>query len=140
MNSLDETQTQQSRSVLVVEDDIELSSIMDRILRGIDNKIELDWATSAEDAFNALSAATRSGRKKPYDLIVADVYLEGTRTGIDLWKLCQKQYPMVPFVVTSGADLEKFSAELDSNEAGTPFLKKPFSVSDCRALFEKLLS
>jgi len=119
------------RSVLVVEDDLELSTVMDRILLSIDRDLILEWATSAEDASELLASASRRLGGKLYDLIIADIDLEGIGTGLDLWNQCRREYPTVPLVVTSGTH---------PDVVGPTFLQKPFSVRECRDLFADLLN
>lgn len=128
-----------SRSVFVVEDDLELSAVIDRILISIDSTLKLEWATSAEEALSTLEKKSKNKAGNPYDLMICDIFLEGARTGLDLWKFCRAQYPSMKIVIISGIDLDKLTALLDSDEPAPLFLSKPFSVSDCSNLLERLL-
>ena len=127
--------------VLVVEDDQELSTVMDRILKSIDETISLEWATSAEDAIVLLKkmAETTPQAGKSYDLVVVDIFLDGKRTGIDLWHTCQKLLPNVPVLVTSALSLDKFFAAVGSDSITPPYLQKPFSPRECKQAFEGIL-
>lgn len=127
------------RSVFVVEDDLELSAVIDRILISIDSTLKLEWATSAEEAISTLEKKAKTKSGNPYDLMICDIFLEGARTGLDLWKYCHSHYPTMKIVVISGIELTKLKALLDSEEANPIFLSKPFSVSDCSNLLEGLL-
>jgi DNA-binding NtrC family response regulator len=127
------------RSVFVIEDDLELSTIMDRILRSIDPEIHLSWATSVDEALAALSLATLQRHARPYDLIIADVFLEGERTGLDLWKFCHLEYPDVQWVLTSGSGFEGCLSSFGADNECPPFLHKPFSANEARQLFQDLL-
>lgn len=127
------------RSVFVVEDDLELSSVIDRILIAIDPTLHLEWATTAEEAITTLVKRSQEKNHNPYDLLICDIFLEGARNGLDLWKFCHTHYPTMKIVIISGIDLEKLTALLDSHEETPLFLSKPFSVSDCSNLLEKLL-
>lgn len=127
------------RSVFVVEDDLELSSVIDRILISIDPTLQLEWATTAEEALTTLVKRSQEKNSNPYDLIVCDIFLEGARNGLDLWKFCHTHYPSMKVVIISGIDAEKLADLLDSREETPPFLSKPFSVSDCSNLLESLL-
>lgn len=128
------------RKVLVVEDDLELSSVIDRILISIDPALQLEWATTAEEAITNLIKKSKDNNYIPYDLIVCDIFLEGPKNGIDLWKFCHTHYPNVKIVVISGIDLHKLTTLLGNYEAPTFFLNKPFSINDCSNLLEKILS
>lgn len=127
------------RSVFVVEDDLELSAVIDRILISIDSTLKLEWATSAEEAISTLEKRSKTKSENPYDLMICDIFLEGARTGIDLWKYCRSQYPTMKIVVISGMELDKLEGLLESDEQAPIFLSKPFSVSDCSNLLERLL-
>lgn len=127
------------RSVFVVEDDLELSAVIDRILISIDPTLKLEWATSAEEAISTLEKKSQNKSVKPYDLMICDIFLEGARTGVDLWKYCHTHYPDMKILIISGMELDKLTALLDSDEPAPVFLSKPFSVSDCSNLLERLL-
>ncbi|MFA6236022.1 MAG: response regulator [Bacteriovorax sp.] len=127
------------RSVFVVEDDLELSAVIDRILISIDSTLKLEWATSAEEALSTLEKRSKTKAGNPYDLMICDIFLEGARTGLDLWKFCRAHYPDMKIVIISGIELDKLTALLDSEEPAPLFLSKPFSVSECSNLLERLL-
>lgn len=141
MKLRNETPLENHRSVYVVEDDLELSTVIDRILKSINPAIQSNWATSAEDAIHALKTAAQRRHHKPYDLIIADIFLEGESTGLDLWQLCHEHYPEVPLVITSGMDIERFMSSINIHDPAQlpPFLQKPFSIADCRHLLKEML-
>jgi response regulator of citrate/malate metabolism len=133
-------QTNHHKSVYVVEDDIELSTIMDRVLKSIDDQVVLNWSTTAEEAMENIHNAWEKKIRRPYDLIIVDVFLDGTQNGIDLWNLCRREYPDIPVVLTSATRLGKLfpaNAELPD----TPiFLQKPFNINESKKLFKSLLN
>jgi CheY-like chemotaxis protein len=130
---------QEHPRVFVVEDDLELITVIDKVLKSIDPEIQIDWATSAEEAVFKLRQKTSGGGSKPYHLIIADIFLEGDATGLDLWNLCQQTYPEIPLVVTSGLSVEKFISTLGRDTICPPFLQKPFALGECRQMFQGLL-
>ncbi len=127
------------RSVFVIEDDLELSAVIDRILISIDSTLKLEWATTAEEAIQTLEKVSKTKEGNPYDLMICDIYLEGAITGLDLWKYCRAKYPNMKIIIISGIEFEKLTSLLDSKEAAPLFLSKPFSVSDLSNLLEGLL-
>ena len=131
--------TKKIRSVFVVEDDLELSSVIDRILISIDSNLHLEWATTAEEAMATLIKRSSEKKTNPYDLMICDIFLEGARNGIDLWKFCHNHYPSMKVVIISGIEIEKLRTLLNSEEAPPLFLSKPFSIKDCSQLLESLL-
>lgn len=128
------------KRILVVEDDLELTGILEHVFSAIDPNIHTDWVTSAEEAVSLLEDKTRAGEQRPYDLIIADIFLEGSSTGLDLWKLCQEYFSDVPFVVTSALPVDKFFKALGTETISPPFLPKPFLPGECRQLIEGVLN
>ena len=132
------------RSVFIIEDDPEMVALIERVLRGIDPRVEIDWVTSAEEATERLvSKIRRRGKPSkrtalPYDLIIADIFLHGAKTGVDLWRTCTDLYPEVPIVMTSGMPVEKFFKTLGAGSISPPFLAKPFALGECKTLFEAM--
>jgi response regulator of citrate/malate metabolism len=124
------------RRVLVIEDDMELTTILERVLRVIDSKVQIEWATSAEEATSKLVNRARHTKGPPYDLIVADIFLEGNETGLDLWKLCAQAFPDVPIVITSALPIDKYFTAIGQDMITPPFLAKPFTASECRQVFK----
>ena len=135
-----ELKKQNGRSVFVIEDDLELSSVIDRILISIDPTLHLEWATTAEEAIATLIKRSKEKNSNPYDLIICDIFLEGASNGLELWKFCHTRFPTMKFVIISGIDLEKLITLLESHDETPIFLGKPFSVSDCSNLLEQLLT
>jgi len=127
------------RRILVVEDDIELMTVVDHVVKLIDPKMGRDWVSNVEQAIVLLQEQVRKGNSKPYDLILVDIFLEGEGTGFDLWKLCQEHFPEVPIVVTSAMPMEKFFRAIGSEDISPPFLPKPFKPSECKQLLEGIL-
>ena len=127
------------RSVFVVEDDLELSAVIDRILKSIDSSIQLEWATTAEEALTKLIKRSKEKNKNPYDLMICDIFLEGVSNGLDLWKFCHTNFPTMKIVIVSGIEPNKLSELLAPENEAPLFLSKPFSVSDCSNLLEGLL-
>ena len=121
---------------LIVEDDEELGNILDLVLRSIHTNIQIDWAPSAEEAFDCLKRRARSSDKIPYDLIIADIFLEGEETGLDFWRNCCESFPEIPLVVTSGISSEKFFHSIGRDAIAPPYLAKPFSIKACKQMFE----
>ena len=124
--------------VFIVEDDVELRTVLERVLRAVHSKVQIDWATSAEGAADLLENRSALSSGSPFDLIVADIFLEGVATGLDFWKLCKITFPEIPLVVTSSMSYEKFYKTIGKGAVAPPFLAKPFSVKQCRQMLERL--
>lgn len=131
--------TKKQRSVYVVEDDIEMSTIIDRVLKSIDPDILLDWSTSAEEAIQRIRTAVKKHELKPYDLIIVDVFLDGSRSGLDFWRYCKREYEEIPIVITSANSRESLFSKTMPLPEKPIFLQKPFTISECKKLFKELL-
>lgn len=132
--------TKNQKSVYVVEDDLSLSTVIDRVLKSIDSHVVLDWATTAEEAIQTIEQAKRSGVQKPYDLIIADIFLDGPSNGVDFWRQCKESFPDIPIILTSA---KKPGVLFDSEDElpDTPiFLQKPFSIKECKKMFSSILN
>jgi DNA-binding NtrC family response regulator len=126
------------KSVLIVEDDVLAANLIERLLRSVRSDMDFDWTNSAEDAIRTISLSHQANLDCPYDLIVSDFYLEGSKMGLDFWNVCREFYPTVPFVLMSGNDLSDF-LEQEEDGALPYFLKKPFDIKKARVFFQRFL-
>src|SRR5437868_3885833 len=115
--------------ILVVEDDICLSHIIERIFKSLDPSAELTWVYSAEEAYLKLDE-----NKSKYSLIVADYTLTGHETGLDLWDKCQTSHPNIPFVMVSSLTVDMFFKLVGTQKISPPFLPKPFYTGEFKQL------
>jgi CheY-like chemotaxis protein len=127
------------KSVLVVEDDPWIRPVLEGVVASIDPRIRVDWFESAEEAIAALEARRRDPVQGPYDLIVADIFLDGPSTGLDLWRECEDRFRETPIVVISSLPKERFQLALEKDETSPPFLEKPFSLEEARILLDGYL-
>ncbi len=119
-------------SALIVEDDMSSMHMLDVALQATGQFVKLDWATSAEEAMRFLQGRMKSRRAHPYDLIIIDIFLDGRRTGVDLWNyLNEESLQSVPVVMTSGISEEKFADLMGRFTIMPKFLRKPFQMKRC---------
>lgn len=126
------------KRILVIEDDICLETILCRILRAVSPEVEIDWLTSADEALIKL----QGGRVTPathYDLILADIFLDGKSTGIDLWEKCQSLRPETPVLLMSGMPIDEFFRTIGRDAISPPYLPKPFTVGECGQIIDTML-
>jgi len=124
---------------LILEDDIELSTVMEQVLKKVAPNLSLDWVTSAEEAMTRLDDVLSRKTESPYQLIVADIFLDGESTGIDFWRSCQEILPGTPVLITSALSLDRFFATVGQESISPPYLQKPFTPLECKQVFESLL-
>lgn len=118
--------------VLIVEDDLALSNLLCEVIETFSPDAEIHMATSGEEAEYHLEKESEQGRP-PYDLVVADIFLEGDITGLDIWKTCDLNYHETNILVTSSLPIEKFKSYLKNEDSCPPYLPKPFSLEECMA-------
>ncbi|MBC7743002.1 MAG: response regulator [Bdellovibrionaceae bacterium] len=129
------------KKILVVEDDTSMTVLVGKAILDAFSDAEIQWASSLEQAVTQLIQNTDIGEKAPYDLIIADIFLEGNGTGLDLWKVLSGTYPTIPFLVISSlAEEQVISALNDEQKKGLVYLKKPFQFAQCRQSIKNILS
>lgn len=124
--------------VLIVEDDLDMVDIVEKILLSINPATEVSWASSAEEAHFRLHSQKIHNWDSPYDLIIADIFLEGEETGLDLFRRCQGLYPDIPFIATSSTSIDKFYSKYGFSKIPL-FLAKPVQYSEWKSILQDLL-
>jgi DNA-binding NtrC family response regulator len=113
-------QAQQSRAVLIVEDDAELRRLTAALLE--DEQVDIIECESAEAAL-----ATLLIRGREVGMIFADVRLRGVMDGIDLAREVKMRWPLLPVILTSGLPRERVG-ELPLGVSYMPKPWQPLSV------------
>ncbi len=106
------------RKILVVEDDPEWQNLIGTAIRKFDNSAHVKYAFSAHGAQYLL------GQNPHYDLIIADHFLRGNTTGLDLWKECQKKYHNTPFMMMSGMTEREFLSLIKKENSYPLYMSK----------------
>ncbi len=145
IESLESEKTKQARmmpkKILVVEDDTTMTVLLGKAILDVFSDAEIQWATSLEQAVTQLIQNTDIAEKIPYDLIIADIFLEGNGTGLDLWKVLSRTYPTIPFMVISSISEEQvLSAVTEEQRRALVYLKKPFQYIQCKDSIKNILS
>jgi DNA-binding NtrC family response regulator len=124
--------------VLILEDDPGCEILLRGLVHAVDPAVEIESYDSAEAAMLRLGqcAADESG---PYSLIIADIFLTGAATGIELLEFCEEHYPDIPFIVTSGLGADRYFEAVGPNRIAPTFLQKPFYPGECRQIIGSIL-
>nr|WP_255486462.1 MULTISPECIES: ATP-binding protein [unclassified Luteimonas] len=115
--------------VLLVEDDAEVASLVEEMLRVIG--YDVVHAQSAKAALGALA----DGRR--IDLVFSDIMMPGGTSGIELAREIHRRRPGLPVLLTSGF------AEIAADEARAleiPVLRKPYALEELRAAVRRQLA
>lgn len=127
--------------VLVVEDDDCLTPLIERAVFDLEGEPEIHWAVSLEEAVAKFIHSADVLQKEPFDLIIADIFLEGPGTGLDLFKVIHGTYPKIPFLVTSSIPYEQVLANVPPQYThNMSYLRKPFLFAQCKEQIGNLLN
>ena len=127
------------KKILILEDDESLKPVFNTIFETIDARILPDWVSSVEDALVRLKKEEEASPSIPYDMIIADIFLNGEGTGIDFLKVCQEKYPKMYVLIMSSAPLVKLLKLLGPSTACPVFLEKPIRIPECLGIFKRIL-
>lgn len=115
-----------SKQILVAEDDLSLQPFLTRLMRSVDDGCKISWVQSGSEAMLEM-VETR------YDLVVADVFLKGNLTGLDLWEHYKReQMREGAFLFMSGTTERALNAYVPIERIESILLAKPLQVSDCK--------
>ncbi len=117
--------TDEDKSVLIVEDDLALRPLWERAF--LAKAVKIDWATSMEEAEQYIRVRFNNGI--PYHLVIADISLEGKGTGIDLWNRYGEEASN--FVFVTGLPISKQAFHTLLNYGYPPYFKKPLTAKKC---------
>jgi signal transduction histidine kinase len=104
-------------SVLLVEDDDEVASLVSDMLRELG--YEVTRAASAEAALGALADA------QPIDVIFSDIMMPGRMNGLDLAREARRRRPGLPVLLTSGYAGAVMS---EASRENIRVLRKPYDI------------
>lgn len=104
------------RRLLLVEDDVSVAVVALELLEGLG--LEVRAVETGPQALDLL-------RRERFDMMLSDVVMPGGMTGIELARVCGREYPDMRVVLTSGYAGEDVDAALA--DAPWPFLRKPYS-------------
>lgn len=100
--------------VLVVEDDVDMRTLLERTIRSIEPELAVDWVSNVPDAISQLNE-----RAERYKLVLSDYLLDERGTGFDLYNWCSFHSPELRFAMMSAYPV--------GQETNCDFLPKPFS-------------
>jgi CheY-like chemotaxis protein len=128
-----------SPSILVVEDDDGLETVMRRLLSRIDQHARLTWVSNVTEGMGSLKKVIKS-RESPYDMILVDLFLPDLELGTRLWRFCQQDGLIhTPFAFMSSAQPVNYFRLFRRNEIPPPFLRKPFHPDELKSMMESLI-
>jgi CheY-like chemotaxis protein len=125
-------------SILIVEDDMGLATVLTRIIKKVHPEATLTWATDMAEALGKIQKQ-KLDNAKPFDLILSDLLLPNAELGTSLWSFCRVHQPQTPFAVMSSVEPSTYFRMFAGKDEPPPFLPKPFRVEDCQELLSFML-
>lgn len=110
--------------ILLVEDDPQAAQLLTGIIRTLNPKTQVEWATSSEGAKVLLEKGIR------FAMILADQQLAGKETGVQLWEQYRSAGGRIPFVVLSGMAQHDFFNLFGPTRVAPSFLGKPIRAKE----------
>jgi response regulator of citrate/malate metabolism len=122
--------------ILVVDDDVTSQPIWEHIISSADRQARVEWATSASEAERIIEQSELDGWS--YDLIVSDIFLSGSKTGLDLWNRYHKMFAG-RMVLISSIEHMKINKYMSGASETPIYLKKPLVLENCIEVIYELL-
>lgn len=107
-------------NVLVVEDDPMCKLFIEHSIRKFSPKIHLLTASSGEEALEILKTTA-------CELLIADYFLEGSETGLELCREAHALYPKMKCLMISGMTFYQYKELALNSEIQPEFMEKPLS-------------
>lgn len=126
------------KKILIVEDDMALKPIWEKFFRLFSDRLRLEWAVSCEEATKMVQSGNETG--SGFFLIISDIFLAGSKTGIQLLNSPEVQVSHAKKVLISAADREDVIAKYGHEVPDTVVISKPFNFRLYNPLFKKLLN
>lgn len=123
--------------VLIVEDDPSFEPMWEYVLDHLSRTANYDWAFSVHEAERLIAINQALG--KDYDLIITDIFLSGSNTGVDLWEKYNDKLNG-NIIVVSSIEKDKMNQYFGARDLQPFYLKKPLDPDQCTLLINSFLN
>lgn len=114
------------KRILIVEDDIALKPFWEHVLFRHYLNFQIDWCIDCESAVDAYLSSQASSFS--YDLIVLDLFLSGSDTGLDFVSFLDCQFEKCPILLTSSVDQNRLMPIAKHQNLKIEVLTKPLNI------------
>lgn len=128
------------KKILIVEDDKNMTVFLGKAILELFSDAEIVYASSLEIAVTQLINNTDIKQKIPYNLIIADIFLEGSGTGLDFYKVISVIYPTIPFLIISTEPIYEINKLFEIKNEKFSYLQKPFMFSQCKDKIKNIVT
>lgn len=123
--------------ILIAEDDLSLRPLWMAFFRRCCLEPEVTWVVSGEEALRVLRE-TPNGQA--YDLVISDLFLAGSLTGLDIINSdLVKRSKALTVLVTFADPQDIRQAHLDFQDK-TVLIKKPINLVKCESMLKHLVA
>jgi len=126
------------KKVLIVEDDLSQKQLWNFVISRVSESAEVDWAVSSEQALTMIKKNKSLG--KLYDLLIVDLFLAGSETGLDLLKSEEVVSAGPKTILVSAIDQKNFEDQLRQELAHIKLIIKPLNIIKCENTIVELVS
>lgn len=121
--------------ILILEDDYTFKPLWTSVIKQCLPEAHIDWVQTEEAAERCIKLRRNMGER--YDLIIADIFLSGRKTGIDLWERFSNAAEH--FIFVSSLPRDTFDSLVTPTEEHYPiYLQKPLRASLCIDVIRQL--
>lgn len=124
------------RRILIVEDDLALKPIWEKFFKLMATNAVIDWAVSSEEASKMINLANEAGAS--YFLIISDIFLAGSKTGMELINSSEVAKSKAKTVLISAADSDEVVEKFGHLVQDTIVISKPFDFKKYEQVFRKI--
>ena len=125
------------RKILIVEDDLSQKPLWSHVISRFSSSTEIEWVVSSEQAKKLIeNSKTQS---IPYDLIIVDLFLAGSDTGLDFLRSSEVRDLGVKTILVSAADKEILESHMKRESGNTMVIIKPLNTQKCTQALKEIL-
>lgn len=123
--------------ILIVEDDLSQKALWNHVVARMRTGASIEWGVSAEQAKKLIHESQKAN--SPFDLIIVDLFLAGSDTGLDFLKSEEVQSQNAKTILVSAADQVSLESHLKQELGQTKLVTKPLSVAKCERIISEML-
>lgn len=123
--------------ILIVEDDLSQKVLWNHVVARMGHGASIEWGVSSEQAKKLIQQSQKSN--SPFDLIIVDLFLAGSDTGLDFLKSKEVQSQNAKTILVSAADQKSLEKHLKEELKYTRLITKPLSLAKCERIINEML-
>ncbi|AGH95649.1 response regulator [Pseudobdellovibrio exovorus] len=126
------------KRILVVEDDLSLKPLWESFFSRRSQQVQMDWVVSCEEARKIIKKANEE--KNPFYLIITDIFLAGSGTGMELLRSPEVMNSQARTVLVSAADRYEILSKFGHLMPNTEVISKPLDFRKYEPILNHLLT